>query len=108
MRRRARREAATLFGLGEPPGPQERVQRHTVEELVDCVPVVPLLDVLVPQMVDQMVDVLKLLDVAIPEQVIAVPKIPQDSIPQRAVFEPQLVGGSAERRDPRSWSCAFS
>ena len=31
--------------------PQERVQRHTVEQLADCVPVVPLLDVPVPQMV---------------------------------------------------------
>ena len=33
------------------PGPQERVLRHTVEQLAKCVPVVPLLDALVPQMV---------------------------------------------------------
>ena len=52
---------------------------------------VQILDVPVPQMVDQLVDVLKLLDTAIPEHVIAVPKIPQDSIPHRAVFEPQLA-----------------
>ena len=49
------------------------------------------LDALVPQMVDQLVDVLKLLDTAIPEQVFEVPKIPQDSIPHRAVFEQQLA-----------------
>ena len=36
-------------------------------------------------------DVLKLLDTEIPEQVIAVPQISLDSIPHRAVFEPQLA-----------------
>ena len=39
--------------------PQERVQRHTVEQLADCVSVVPLLDVPVPQMVDQLMEILK-------------------------------------------------
>ena len=78
-------------GLVEPQGPQERVQRHAVEQLADFAPMVQILDVPVPQMVDQLVDILKLLDTAIPEQVIAVPKIPQDSIPHRAVFEPQLA-----------------
>ena len=79
-------------GLVEPQGPQERVQRHAVEQLADFAPMVQILDVPVPQMVDQLVDVLKLLScTAIPEQVIAVPKIPQDSIPHRAVFEPQLA-----------------
>ena len=32
-------------------GPQERVPRHTVEQIVDTALVVPFLDVLVPQMV---------------------------------------------------------
>ena len=51
--------------LGSRPGrlagvrPQERVQRHTVEQLADCVPVVPLLDVPVPQMVDQLMEILE-------------------------------------------------
>ena len=67
------------------------MQRHTVEQLADFAPTVQILDVPVPQMVDQLVDVLKLLDTAIPVHVIAVPKIPQDSIPHRAVFEPQLA-----------------
>ena len=78
-------------GLVEPQGPQERVQRHAVEQLADFAPMVQILDVPVPQMVDQLVDVLKLLDTAIPEHVIAVPKILQDSIPHRAVFELQLA-----------------
>ena len=75
-------------------GPQERVQRHTVdqyldavsptfgvlqrtvEQLVDSVPVVPLLDTPVPQMVDRLVDVLKIIDTTSSvEQVIKVPMI---------------------------------
>ena len=36
-------------------GPQERVQRRTVEQIVDCVSEVPLLDAPVPQTVDQLV-----------------------------------------------------
>ena len=80
-------------GLVEPRGPQERIQRHTAEQMVESFVPVPVLDLdaPVPQIVDQLVDVLKLFDTAIPEQVIAVPKIPLDSIPHRAVFEPQLA-----------------
>ena len=49
-------------------------------------------DAPVPQMVDQLVDVLKLFDNSVPEQVIDVPKISQDAIPQRTVLcEPQLA-----------------
>ena len=43
-------------------GPQERVPRHTVEQFVDCVPVVPLLDAPVLQMVQQLMEVLKIID----------------------------------------------
>ena len=79
-------------GLVEPQGPQERVQRHAVEQLADLAPMVQIRDVLVPQMVDQLVVVLKLFDNSVPEQVIDVPKISQDAIPQRTVlFEPQLA-----------------
>ena len=78
-------------GQVQDPRPQERVQRHAVEQFADFAPMVQIFDVPVPQMVDQVVDVLKLLDTAIPEHVIAVPKIPQDPIPHRAVFEPQLA-----------------
>ena len=47
-------------------GPQERVLRRTVEQIVDCVPVVPLLHTSEPQMVDSVVDVLKILDHSLP------------------------------------------
>ena len=63
-----------------------------MEQLADLAPMVQILDVPVPQMVDQLVDVLKLFDNSVPEQVIDVPKISQDAIPQRTVlFEPQLA-----------------
>ena len=73
-------------------GPQERVLRHTVEQMGDCVPVVPSLDVPVPQMVDQPVVVLRGLDTSmLVEQEIEVPKITlKDRIPQRAVLRVPL------------------
>ena len=74
-------------------GPQERVQWHTLEQIDDSVPVVPLLHTFVPQTVDQQVEVLRLIDTVVPEQVIDVPKITsQDVIPQRAVLRvPQMA-----------------
>ena len=55
--------------------PQERVQQRTAEQIVDPVPVVPLLHDVVPQMVEQLVDFLTPLDFPVPEQVIEVPMI---------------------------------
>ena len=81
-------------GLVEPRGPQERIQRHTAEQMIESFVPVPMLDLdaPVPQMVDQLVDVLSLFDNSVPEQVIDVPKISQDAIPQRTVLcEPQLA-----------------
>ena len=63
--------------------PQERDQRHTVEQAVDTVLFVPSLDVPVPQMENQLVDVCRLFDVLIPEQVIEVPKISSTPRPPR-------------------------
>ena len=63
-----------------------QVQRHTVEHLADGAPSLPTLGVPVPQMVDQPVDILKIIAKFLPavdEQVIDVPKIIQDSTPQR-------------------------
>ena len=56
-----------------------------MEQLVDFAPMAQILDVPEPHMVDQMVDVLMLFDAAIPEQLIAVPKISCPSRPLRAV-----------------------
>ena len=81
-------------GLVEPRGPQERIQRHTAEPMIESFVPVPMLDLdaPVPRTVDQLVDVLKLFDNSVPEQVIDVPKFSQDAIPQRTVlFEPQLA-----------------
>ena len=55
--------------------PQERVQRRTVEQIVDNSLFLPTLDVPVPQMENQLVEACRLLDVLIPEQAIEVPKI---------------------------------
>ena len=47
-------------------GPQEQVQRHTVDQIVDAVPGLPTLDVPVPLMMEQLVDVLQFFDALIP------------------------------------------
>ena len=101
------------------PRPQERVQRHVVERITDLVrvaPTVQILDAPVPQMVEQLPDVVQFFDTLTtePEQVIEVPKIFPEDVPMRAV----LRGGSAddrilflvaatngaERRHSSSWS----
>ena len=68
------------------PRPQERVLRHTAEEIGDVAPVVPTLGVPEPQMVLQLVAVLKPVDSPVPEQIIAVPKISLPSRPLRAAL----------------------
>ena len=65
---------------GQPPSlvdvwRQERVQQRTVKQIVDNVPLVPLLHDVVPPMVEQLVDFLAPLDFRVSEQVIDVPKI---------------------------------
>ena len=97
-------------GLVEPRGPQERIQRHTAEQMIESFVPVPMLDLdaPVPQMVDQLVDVLKLFDNSVPEQVIDVPKISQDAIPPRTVFcEPQLAEQLVEVPTPLPPSVLF-
>ena len=61
--------------------PQERVPRHIVEQIVDFAPVLPLLHAPVPQTMDSVGEVLKILDKLVPdvEQDIEVPKIPSSS-----------------------------
>ena len=76
-------------------GPQEMVQRHFVEQLVEPLRGTPVLDAPVPQMVDQLSGFLKH-DVV---QVIDVPKIPLDSTPLR---RPQMVEQLVEVPVPES------
>ena len=79
--------------------PSVRAQRHIVENLSVLAPLVQILDLPVPQMEDQFVDnlnlvdqmeALRLLDRPISEQVIAVPTVSCSSCPSRSrVPEPQ-------------------
>ena len=50
--RRAPCECSRLASLGEPPGPQDRVQRRTVGQIIDFAPMVQILAVPVPHVVD--------------------------------------------------------
>ena len=78
-----RKSPAWASCLGQPRGPQERVQLHTVEQLADVVPIVR------PQMGDQLVASLLHHDTPIPEQVIEVPKISLSSRRSRKVLRAQ-------------------
>ena len=72
------------------PRPQEQVQRHTTEQLADVAPMVNSLAVPEPQMVDQLVAMIKHVDSVVPEQIIAVPKISWPSrFPRTVLREPQ-------------------
>ena len=95
--------------LAEPPGPQERAQRHTVEQLAEVAPVEQILDGPVPQTVVQLVDVLKIIDIPVPEQVIEVKIFSQDSVPQRVVLQrPQLVEQLVEVPVPFFRQCVIA
>ena len=70
------------------PRPQERVQRHTMEHIVDfvcCAPMVQILDAPVPQTVEQLQDVLQFIDrlTTVPEPVIEVPMILSEDVSMR-------------------------
>ena len=82
-------------------GPQERVQRCTMEQIVDYVPVVPLLAP-VPQLMDKLEDVLKIVDLPVPEQEIDVSKISSLSRPplRRSLPVPQTVEQLVEVPSP--------
>ena len=67
------------------PRPQGPVQRRTARHIGDILPYVQILDVPVPQMGGQLVDFMQNLDTStLDEQVIVVPKISLDRIPQRS------------------------
>ena len=76
-------------------GPQERVQRHFVEQIVDSVPGLSVLGAPVPQE-KQLADVLMLFDTMMPdvEQVIEVPKIILDQVSQRSSLRGSAAGGT--------------
>ena len=82
--------------------PQERDQRHTVEQIVDTALIVPSLDVPVQRVDNQLVEVCRQLDVHILEQVIEVPK---------SHLHPVIAGAvcaSLSRRQNSWWKCRRS
>ena len=89
-------EDSDVVGGGRPPSlvevrPQERVQPHTMEHIVDfvsCAPLVQTLDATVPQTVEQLQDVLQFFDrlSTVPEPAIEVPKIFTEDVPMRSVL----------------------
>ena len=93
-------EDSDVVGSGRPPSlvdvrRQERVQQRTVKQIVDLVPLVPLLHDVVLPMVEQLVNFLAPLDFRVAEQVIEVPKI---------VCHPALLAqSSVRRRRQNSW-----
>ena len=82
----------------EPPNVVERVLRHTVQQFVDAVPLVPLLDDPVPQTVGTVLDFFRALDLPVTEQVIAVPKSLAASGGAASPSDGRTVGGSADSR----------
>ena len=78
--------------LAEPHG-VEQVLRHTVDQIVVAVPLVPPLDDPVPQTVDTVLEFFRSLDLPVDEQVVAVPKISFDGVSQHLVERrlPQMV-----------------
>ena len=79
-----------VFEEPVPPVVVDRVQRHFMEDLGTVCPFVQILDLPVPQMVDNVLDALRRLDLPIAEQVIDVPKISCSPCPSRCpIPEPQ-------------------
>ena len=72
--------------LPEVAGWQERIQRHTGEQMIDDLPYVQILDAPVPQVVDSAMDFFRRLDLPVAEQVIDVPMISSSSCSSRAVL----------------------
>ena len=54
--------------LAEPQGPQERILQRTVEQFVDLAPMVQILDAPVPEVVEQLADVLVRVDELVKKQ----------------------------------------
>ena len=80
--------------LGVSREPQVELERHVMEDLGTVCPFVQILDLPVPQMVDYVMDALRILDRPIVEQVIEVPKISCLPCPSRS---PVSVPQSAEQ-----------
>ena len=98
-----------------PRGPQERVQRHSVEQIADCAPMVQILNIPVPSVVlggvqDQIVQrIVELASVDDTEQEIAVPKIssPARSPPRGVLPSTQMVEQLVDVPVPSFHECSL-
>ena len=98
-----------------PRGPQERVQRHSVEQIADCAPMVQILNIPVPSVVlggvqDQIVQrIVELAFVDDTEQEIAVPKIssPARSPPRGVLPSTQMVEQLVDVPVPSFHECSL-
>ena len=93
--------------LGEPRGPQELDQPRTMEQIAVYAPMVQILDAPVPQLVEQLPNLVEFFAALspVPEQVVAVPKIlPHDVPPRRWCRDTQLVEQLVEVPTIVSWS----
>ena len=70
--------------LSEFAGGQGKVERHVVEDLGELAPLVQILDLPVPQVVDKMLDALRIPECQMAVQVIEVPKISCSPFPSRS------------------------
>ena len=78
--------------LSEVAGRQGKVERHVVEDLGELAPLLQILDLPVPQMVDNVLDALRILDFPMVVQVIEVPKVLIDVFLARSLVpEPQTA-----------------
>ena len=75
----------------EEPSGWPQVQRHTVEQLADFAPMVQIIDVPGPQVVDQLVYVPTLFGIPVPGRVIEVPMVLCPSRPLRAALAAALM-----------------
>ena len=87
-------------------GPQERDLRRTVQQIVDAVPLVPLLDDPVPQMVEQLHDIKRFFDLLlpVPEKVIEMPRILLDDVTMRTTVRDTQLEQLVEVQTIVSWS----
>ena len=106
-------EAGGVLAAGGRPSPlvevrpQERDLRRTVVQIVDAVPFVQILDDPVPQMVEQLLNLVQFFAVLspVPEQVIEVPKILPHEVPSRRLCrDTQLAEQLVEVPTIVSWS----
>ena len=90
---------SVLEPVGEPQL-QARVQRHYKEDMGNVCPFVQILDLLVPQMVDTVLEFFRLLELPVAEQVIEVPKIVSaDGVEQLVALPTVLSCASLQQRN---------